>query len=50
MSGCEPVGPYSAHMSEGAIGTRSEELEDWVDRIVSKVRFEDTKKMIIKGI
>jgi hypothetical protein len=37
-------------MSEGASGTRSEELEDLVDRIVSKVRFEDTKKMIIKGI
>jgi hypothetical protein len=48
MSSCAHAGPFGAHhMSEGAIGTRSEELQDWVDsRMVSKVRFEDTKKMI----
>ena len=47
MSGCEPVGPNSAHMSEGAIGTRagmwSEELQETVDRTVLEDLFADTK-------
>ena len=43
MSGCASAGPKGAHMSEGAIGTRSEELqESVVNRIVLADRFVDT--------
>ena len=45
MSSCAHAGPFGAQMSEGAIGTRSEELlEAVVNRIVLADRFVDTNK------